>query len=316
MFKIYRKSVHKVFVLPVGGLFDFTIIMGFNKYAELFDFDFIKLKIEEGMFIKDISKLVHIPPKRLSEMVKYHQIPYSRYKFPENEKDDSGLYYVYRHRRNDDHSIFYIGLGNTPNHSRARSKFGRNDHWKNIVNKCGFTYEILKSKLTQSEACELEVFLIELYGRYDLKEGKLVNKTEGGEGVSKYLFTKKDREKMSENSILGNNNRAKKVIDTKTKEIFNSIKEASFSYKIPPSTMRGYINGNNSNKTYCVYLEDYLGVVIPPLDSLDEKLVINLESGVFHTSISEACICYNIKITTLSGYLNGRFKNKTNLTFA
>ena len=77
--------------------------------------------------------------------------------------------------------------------------------------------------------------------------------------------------------------------------------------------MRCYMNGQMRNKTNCVYLENYENSIVLPQENLCEKLVLNLENGVFHNSISEASDCYNIKLTTLSGYLNKKLKNKTNL---
>lgn len=87
---------------------------------------------------------------------------------------------VYRHRRLDNNEIFYIGIGN---YDRPFSKKGRNIYWKKIVNECGYSVEILYSDLNWEDVCELECFLIKLYGRLDLKTGKLVNMTNGGDGV-------------------------------------------------------------------------------------------------------------------------------------
>jgi hypothetical protein len=86
--------------------------------------------------------------------------------------------YVYRHRRNDTNEVFYIGIGK---YSRYCSKKDRNQYWTNIVNKVGFTPEIIANNLTREEAAELEIFLIELYGRKDKGLGLLVNMTNGGD---------------------------------------------------------------------------------------------------------------------------------------
>ena len=87
---------------------------------------------------------------------------------------------VYRHRRLDTNEVFYIGMGNV---SRAYDKRSRNSHWSNIVNKSGYEVDIIAENLSIEDALELEVFLIEEYGRYDLGTGPLVNKTDGGEGT-------------------------------------------------------------------------------------------------------------------------------------
>ena len=49
----------------------------------------------------------------------------------------------------------------------------------------------------------------------------------------------------------------------------------------------------------------------PPENS---KLVVNLETGIFYTSIKEAAEYNNINYSTLKNYLKGRCKNKTNIS--
>lgn len=88
---------------------------------------------------------------------------------------------VYRHRRLDNHEVFYVGIGKSE--KRAYAKYGRNPHWKNIVSKHGYNVELLAKGLSWEDACELECFLIEEYGRKDLGTGQLVNMTDGGDGV-------------------------------------------------------------------------------------------------------------------------------------
>ena len=102
--------------------------------------------------------------------------------------------YVYKHMRNDTNEVFYIGIGKQSN--RLYSLFGRNNHWKNIVNKVGFTSEIIEDNLTWEHACKREVYWIKKYGRIDLNEGNLVNKTDGGEGAINRLFSQEHRYKI------------------------------------------------------------------------------------------------------------------------
>jgi hypothetical protein len=90
---------------------------------------------------------------------------------------------VYIHRRNDNNEIFYVGIGN--NIKRAYEVKNRtNIHWKRIVNKCGYTIEIINDNLSWLDACNKEKELIKKYGRIDLNEGTLVNMTDGGDGQS------------------------------------------------------------------------------------------------------------------------------------
>ena len=88
---------------------------------------------------------------------------------------------VYRHRRNDTDEIFYIGI--TTKRKRPFSKQSRNKYWHNVVNKVGYSVEILKENISWLNACELEMLLISEYGRKDLGLGNLVNLTDGGEGI-------------------------------------------------------------------------------------------------------------------------------------
>ena len=104
---------------------------------------------------------------------------------------------VYRHRRLDNHEVFYIGIGRTE--KRAYSKWNRNTYWKNIVSKHGYNVELLAKGLSWEDACELESFLIEEYGRKDLGTGQLVNMTDGGDGLSNP--SQETRKKMREAKV-------------------------------------------------------------------------------------------------------------------
>jgi len=88
---------------------------------------------------------------------------------------------VYRHRRIDTNEIFYIGIGKNKSRAYQKSKSKRSTFWLNIVNKTDYQVEIIAEELTWEEACELEIFLINEYGRKDLGTGSLVNMSEGGE---------------------------------------------------------------------------------------------------------------------------------------
>lgn len=88
---------------------------------------------------------------------------------------------VYQHIRKDTNTIFYIGIGK--NNKRAFSKDGRNRHWRNIVNKFGYEINITHEDICWEEACVIEKYLIDFYGRKDIGKGELVNMTDGGDGV-------------------------------------------------------------------------------------------------------------------------------------
>lgn len=110
---------------------------------------------------------------------------------------------VYFHRRNDDNSIFYVGIGSEE--IRPYSKRNRNTHWHNIVNKVGYTVEIVHEGLTRDEACKYEVKYIKDFGRQDKGLGRLVNMTDGGDGSTGYTHNEESLKKMSDCN-KGNNN--------------------------------------------------------------------------------------------------------------
>lgn len=102
---------------------------------------------------------------------------------------------VYQHIRKDTNQIFYIGIGKTI--ARSKSKKSRNKHWHHIVDKVGYTIEILHNNITWDEACVLEMNYIKQYGRQDLGTGILVNMTDGGDGSVNVIVTEESRNKMS-----------------------------------------------------------------------------------------------------------------------
>jgi hypothetical protein len=103
---------------------------------------------------------------------------------------------VYEHIRNDTNEVFYVGMGEEE--KRAFSKHGRNPHWKNIVNKVGYTVNIVYKDIEHKEAKKIEILLIEKYGRKNLGIGNLVNMTDGGEGALGHIVSDDIRQKLSE----------------------------------------------------------------------------------------------------------------------
>jgi hypothetical protein len=84
-------------------------------------------------------------------------------------------YYVYKHVRLKDGSIFYIGKGKG---DRMYSADRRNEYWKRIVKKDGgFTAQLIKDNITDKEALQLEMNIIKEIGMENL-----TNMTEGGNG--------------------------------------------------------------------------------------------------------------------------------------
>ena len=114
-------------------------------------------------------------------------------------------YFVYRHVRLDDNSVFYIGIGTKiKNYNSFKSEYRRafnkrrNKHWINIVNKTKYEVEILYESNDYEIIKGKEIEFIKLYGRKDLGCGTLVNYTNGGDGTIGYKFTEEQIKKLSD----------------------------------------------------------------------------------------------------------------------
>ena len=166
---------------------------------------------------------------------------------------------VYRHRRLDNNQVFYIGIGTE---KRAYRKQGRNNLWKRVVNKYGYSVEILAKDLSWENACELETLLIEGYGRVNLKTGNLVNMTIGGDGIKGFNHSEDTKLKMSvsakKRGVRPSNYFdycSRKLINIKTNKIYNSITSASKEVGIKRTTLNEMLCGTNKNKTNLRYLK-------------------------------------------------------------
>ena len=103
---------------------------------------------------------------------------------------------VYEHIRNDTNEVFYVGIGEEE--KRAFSKKNRNKYWENIINKVGYSVNIIHKDIDWEDACKIEKLLIEKYGRKDLGLGNLVNMTDGGEGTFGLIMSEEARQKLRE----------------------------------------------------------------------------------------------------------------------
>jgi hypothetical protein len=86
----------------------------------------------------------------------------------------SAMYYIYAYLRKDNLLPYYIGKGKG---NRINVK-----HKGLSVPKDKRLRVVMESALTNIGACALERFYIRWYGREDLGNGILINKTEGGDG--------------------------------------------------------------------------------------------------------------------------------------
>ena len=128
---------------------------------------------------------------------------------------------VYLHKRNDTNEVFYVGIGKTL--KRAFGKYSRTKYWKYIVEKVGYTVDILVSDTPWEDACKIEKLLIEKYGRKDLGLGKLINMTDGGDGSIGRVKSEDERLKLSiANKGQNNPNFGKTSSEEKKQNIGNT----------------------------------------------------------------------------------------------
>ena len=233
-------------------------------------------------------------------------------------------YCIYRHIRLDTNTVFYIGMSKT---SRRPYDKRRNNIWHKITLKSEYVVEIIQNNLSWEDACELEEFLVSLYGRIDLKTGSLANLTNGGDGVIGYIQSKEQIEKRSlknkglkrtkevcENLCLIN---SFPVINLETNEIFKNAKELSKLLKISHQYLCQMLRNERPNYTSCIYLKDIKNKNIKINENLKnpKRKVINTVTNIIYNSVAEAALINNINKNTLSGYLKNKIFNKTNLKF-
>lgn len=129
-------------------------------------------------------------------------------------------FYVYIHYTLDTNKPFYVGKGIS---TRAYKKSGRSNYWKRVINKHGYTVEILDYFNTEQEAFNREKSLI-----CSLKNSgfKLVNFTDGGEGSSGRICSNKTKLKIGLKSKgrihnKGFNNPSNKLSKENILDIYN-----------------------------------------------------------------------------------------------
>jgi hypothetical protein len=173
-------------------------------------------------------------------------------------------YFVYQHFIPDSPTPFYIGKGmrNQNGNSRANSKRNRNTYWHNIVNKYGYIVKITHKNICNEEACVIEKYLIDFYGRADMQKGGLVNMTDGGEGSVNYKHTEESKLKIGKTSIgrnLGEKNPmyGKKLSEEHRKKLCEGAKRVNSkkvmtedSKKKISESLKKFFSENPERKAY------------------------------------------------------------------
>lgn len=207
-------------------------------------------------------------------------------------KHITGLrHYVYAHTTMDTKEVFYIGLGTLQpksRYTRAKSLSGRNNYWKNVTLKHGYSITIFAESSDYNEVKNLEKHYISILGLKNLG-GCLVNVTLGGDGCLGYKHTQEHRDKLKvkysgENNpmfgkkfseeekqlrserMLGSknprygkvgseNHKSKKVfkLDPRTKETldtYESVRQAALIVGVSHTSIRRAINNKTQSKNH------------------------------------------------------------------
>lgn len=139
--------------------------------------------------------------------------------------------YIYG-KFNFNHEPFYIGKGKLNRYKNHLLKSNEQNKLKqNIINKIKKDNKepiIIKlyDNITENSAFRLEKYLINLIGRRYRNKGTLSNLTDGGEGTSGRIYSKKNRNRMikNENKIIQYNNEGKII------NIWDNIIDLSLKY--------------------------------------------------------------------------------------
>lgn len=123
---------------------------------------------------------------------------------------------------------YYVGKGKgfrAMSHLSPTEGGGKNRMKRGVtsrIRRAGFEPKVVfvRTDMNESEAIELEIELIHRFGRRDIKTGILTNMTDGGEGLSGYVFTESHKQNLS-NSLKG------QVRSTETRALISSNRRGS-----------------------------------------------------------------------------------------
>ena len=240
---------------------------------------------------------------------------------------------LYMHTRKDDGGIFYIGIGVK---RRPKSKYNRNSHWHNTVNKHGYNVTILVKDLSWEEACDLEKKMIAFYGRKDLGLGCLVNWTDGGDGSVGVKISEETRQKQSDVKKGEKNAFYKKTHTEEVRKKMSKSRKGKKATKETKQKMSESHKGRKTTEETRKKLSDahkgkpklWAKGDGNPMRKEENKekfrggnnaraiTVLDSQTGVFYETIREAAKLYGVHDETMRKWLNGKTKNKTTLVLA
>lgn len=180
---------------------------------------------------------------------------------------------VYRHRRLDNNKVFYIGISKDYKRPYQIGKY-RNKIWNRIVDKTNFLVEIIAENIEYKDALELEILLINLYGKLKDNTGTLSNITDGGEGTLGISPWSKGTKGVCK-SNSGSFKKGHKL------GVGRKLSEEHKNKLIQYNT--GRIPSDYTKKRV---IESHI------------KLCLDLYTGIFYNSLNDGCYAVNIRPNT------------------
>lgn len=211
---------------------------------------------------------------------------------------------VYRHRRLDNNEVFYVGIGKGL--ERVYSKNNRSKYWNRVVEKHQRTVEILASDLSWEEACELEIFLIQEYGRKNLGLGNLINMTDGGEGILGYSHSQQAKDKLS----FANKNRSE---ETRAKIPLHrrGTKASDEARKKMTLSRIGEVTSESTKIKLANIARNRDPEITQRIAEGHKKAILNTQTGIYYMGVKEAANTIGMKEVTLGSKLRGLYTNDT-----
>lgn len=207
-------------------------------------------------------------------------------------------YYVYAHS-NEKYGVFYVGKGSG---ERLTVTGNRNEFWKRIVKKHGFSAEILVFCNDEEDSYNKECEYIKKYK--DLGQC-VANFTNGGDGVR--VDKRWWNHKISA-SLKGKNTKSGK--ESKSYKDFCTKEELQDLYLIQnKSTTFIAKKFNVSIPTVYARLEEF------GLSAKCGKKIFCVEKNILFNSIAEAAKCLGVYRENIRKVLSGKYKHTGGFTF-
>ena len=148
---------------------------------------------------------------------------------------EDNRFYVYCHCKKTDGKCFYVGKGCKYRYSDTN---GRNLHWNNIVNKHGFTWEILINNISEEKAFELESIICNQIGYENLCN---LNQEKGNSG-----WTISEEQSKQRSLVRKGKPKPEGFGEQHSKKMLGKIKPEGTGDKISKS-LTGYIHTKERN---------------------------------------------------------------------